>query len=307
MKCYITGDCHGDFKKIEYFCKHNDTSKKDVLVILGDAGINYWLNNTDKKNKKKLEALPITIFVIHGNHEERPYNISSYKESLWNGGIVYCEEEYPSLLFAMDGEIYDLNGKKAIAIGGAYSVDKNYRCMVGLPWFPDEQPSYAVKEAVEKKLKDNDWKIDFILSHTCPKGMMPTDLFLDFIDQSSVDNSTEEWLDTIWRKTEFERWYFGHFHENRITGTFSMLYEAIYELGGGLAQLVGVHKYSVGNIILFMDDDGNEIPGKIRVVDEYGSARQHCEVSYDVLGFDGVLYEGIRESNIELVERYDSK
>ena len=139
-------------KKIEYFCKHNDTSKKDVLVILGDAGINYWLNNTDKKNKKKLEALPITIFVIHGNHEERPYNISSYKESLWNGGIVYCEEEYPSLLFAMDGEIYDLNGKKAIAIGGAYSVDKNYRCMVGLPWFPDEQPSYAVKEAVRNGL-----------------------------------------------------------------------------------------------------------------------------------------------------------
>ena len=34
----------------------------------------------------------ITIFVIHGNHEERPYNISSYKESLWNGGTVYYEE-----------------------------------------------------------------------------------------------------------------------------------------------------------------------------------------------------------------------
>lgn len=38
------------------------------------------------------EALLITIFVIHGNHEERPYNISSYKESLWNEGTVYYEE-----------------------------------------------------------------------------------------------------------------------------------------------------------------------------------------------------------------------
>lgn len=308
MKYYVTGDCHGDFKKIEYFCKYNNTSKKDVLVILGDAGINYWLNKSDIKNKIKLEKLPITIFVVHGNHEERPCNIASYKEKIWNGGTVYYEEDYPSLLFAMDGEVYDMNGKKAIAIGGAYSVDKDYRCMVGMPWFSDEQPSDAVKESVERKLQDKGWKIDYILSHTCPKEMMPTDLFLDFIDQNTVDNSTEEWLGKIWSKTDFERWYFGHFHENRIVGDFYMLYEAIYELGGGLAQLVGVHKYSKGDIILFTDAHGNEIPGKIRAVYEYGNEKQHCEVSYDIQGvIDGVLYEGIRESSIELVESCASK
>ena len=75
-----------------------------------------------------------------------------------------------------------------------------------------------------------------------------------------------------------------------------------------MAQLVGIHKYSKGDIILFTDANGNEIPGKIRTVDEYGNEKQHCEVSYDIQGvIDGVLYEGIRESSIELVESCASK
>ena len=50
------------------------------------------------------EELPITIFAIHGNLEQRPYTIESYKEREWNGGIVYYEEDFPSILFAKDGE-----------------------------------------------------------------------------------------------------------------------------------------------------------------------------------------------------------
>ena len=35
-------------------------------------------------------------------------------------GKVYIEDRYPNLLFAVDGEVYDLDGKKSIVIGGAY-------------------------------------------------------------------------------------------------------------------------------------------------------------------------------------------
>ena len=66
----------------------------------------------------------ISFFLIHGNHEERASNIGTYREKIWHGGIVYYEEEFPDLLFAKDGELYDFNGKRGIAIGGAYSVDK---------------------------------------------------------------------------------------------------------------------------------------------------------------------------------------
>lgn len=38
---YITGDTHGSFSRVEMFCKRMDTTKEDVLIILGDAGINF--------------------------------------------------------------------------------------------------------------------------------------------------------------------------------------------------------------------------------------------------------------------------
>lgn len=58
---YITGDTHGDFRNVERFCKKMQTSKDDVLIILGDAGINYYGPEQDKRKKKYLESLPITI------------------------------------------------------------------------------------------------------------------------------------------------------------------------------------------------------------------------------------------------------
>ena len=91
---FLTGDTHGNFNRIIYFCQRMETKKNDVLVILGDAGINYYLDDRDEALKKALSQLPITLFCVHGNHEERPFNISTYKEKLWNKGMVYYEENY---------------------------------------------------------------------------------------------------------------------------------------------------------------------------------------------------------------------
>ena len=42
---YITGDCHGDFTRIYDFCEFSQTTQKDdVMIVLGDAGINYFLD-----------------------------------------------------------------------------------------------------------------------------------------------------------------------------------------------------------------------------------------------------------------------
>ncbi|MDU4734712.1 MAG: metallophosphoesterase [Thomasclavelia ramosa] len=78
---YITGDTHGDFTKIDFFCKKMNTTKQDIIIILGDAGINYYLNEKDEKIKRHISNLPITLFCVHGNHEARPEIISSYELS----------------------------------------------------------------------------------------------------------------------------------------------------------------------------------------------------------------------------------
>ena len=118
---------------------------------------------------------------------------------------MYREDKYPNLLFAKDGEVYDIDGLKTLVIGGAYSVDKQYRIDHSMGWWADEQPSDEIKAKVEKTLADRDNKIDVILSHTTPLKYVPTEVFLSFIDQSDIDNSTEEWLDKIENTTTYKK------------------------------------------------------------------------------------------------------
>ena len=223
---YITGDTHGDFSRFEYFCRENNTSKDDIMIILGDVGLNFYLDWHDDRRKQFVEKLPLTFFGIHGNHEQRPFAIASYKTKEFHGGLVWYEEEYPDILFAKDGEIYNFDGYECIVIGGAYSVDKDIKALHGL-WFANEQPSKEIKEYVESQLAKRDYKIDVVLSHTCPLDYQPIEVFLSGIDQKSVDSSTEEWLNEIEHKLDYQKWYCGHYHTSKRLYNVQMMFEEI--------------------------------------------------------------------------------
>ena len=129
---YYTGDIHGSTLEIVTFCVRFQPTKDDTIVILGDVGANYFGGERDAAFKAEFAKLQPTILCVHGNHEIRPQNIPSYKTKEWNGGVVWYEEAYPNVLFAKDGEIYEVEGTKHLVIGGAYSVDKHYRLLRGL-------------------------------------------------------------------------------------------------------------------------------------------------------------------------------
>ena len=220
---YFTGDIHGNPDKILCFITGNSLTRNDTIVILGDTGMNYYCDKRDYRLKRCLNETGISILSIHGNHEERPYNCPDYHESTWHGGVIYMEDQFPNLLFAKDGEVYDLDGTQAIVIGGAYSVDKQYRLEHGYNWFSSEQPDYAIKQRVEKKLSSLNWSIDLVLSHTCPQKYVPIEAFLPMIDQSTVDRSTEEWLDMIENRLTYQRWLCGHWHIDKSIDRFRFL------------------------------------------------------------------------------------
>lgn len=225
---FITGDTHGKFNRIYDFCNsHDNLTRKDVMIILGDAGINYFGDERDIQKKQKLSSLPITLFCIHGNHEMRPSGLLPYKEKLWQNGVVYVEDSYPNLLFAKDGEIFKLNGRNAIVIGGAYSIDKDYRLMWGYRWFEDEQPSDEIKAYVLNQLETIDWNVDTVLTHTCPIQYEPKEVFLPGVEQSSVDKSTEQWLGHIEKKLSYRKWYCGHYHTDKDVDKLQFLYKNI--------------------------------------------------------------------------------
>lgn len=209
---YYMGDIHGNPLPAASACRQMKMTEEDTLVLLGDVGANYYGDERDTHIKKSLAKLRPEILCIHGNHEMRPERIASYISKEWRGGMVWYEPEYPNLLFAADGEVFDLEGIKHLCIGGAYSVDKEYRLERGYGWWPDEQPSEEIKRKVEQVLDRIGWKIDVVLTHTCPYRYEPHEAFLPFIEQSSVDDSTEKWLDAIEEKLAYEYWFCGHWH-----------------------------------------------------------------------------------------------
>lgn len=220
---YLTGDTHGNFDRIVEFCERFHTIKSDVMIILGDAGINFSREFYDRPKKELLQSLPITIFAIHGNHEIRPASLPGYVEKKWKGGVVNYEKTHKNILFAKDGEVYNFGGKHTVVIGGAYSVDKMYRVSHGYGWWADEQPSEEIKAYVEAQLEGMNWNV--VLSHTVPLKYEPTEVFLSGIHQKSVDKSTEMWLDSIENRLHYDKWYAAHFHTEKQIDKLEILFE----------------------------------------------------------------------------------
>ena len=200
------------------------------IIILGDSGLNFWLNNTDKKYKKFLNSQGYHIYCVRGNHEERPENLGyelGYDPEV--KGLVYLDSGFENIKYLVDGGEYWFGEHSALVIGGAYSVDKWYRlARAGIyngadakyanpkqtGWFPDEMLTEEEITTISRQIFNN--KFDFVLSHTCPLSWEPTDLFLNFVDQTTVNKSMEIWMDDLKDNITWNIWLFGHFHADRI-------------------------------------------------------------------------------------------
>jgi DNA repair exonuclease SbcCD nuclease subunit len=225
---FITGDTHRNFEHIEYFCKKFNTSKSDRIIVLGDAGLNYFRNNSDVNLKKKVSALPISFFFIRGNHEMRPQDIWRYELSDYAGSLAYIDKEFPDSAFAVDGQVYKIDNKKVLTIGGAYSIDKQYRLSRGFEWFENEQLSEDEMADILNKYRGS--KVDCILSHTAPDSEIPYHLLPSSLGKTpNIDNTMEMWLDKIKENVEYKKWYCGHFHISYGDDRFRFMYNDILE------------------------------------------------------------------------------
>lgn len=246
-RVFITGDKHRHFENVIKFCKKNKTTHDDVLIILGDSGINYFGDESDEKLKKRLSALNINLFCIHGNKENRASNIPTYGLRSFCEGHVYCEPRYPNIVFAKDGEVYNFGGKKFLVIGGAHSVDRSFRLEYGLPYWEDEQPSDEIKALVEKRIAEEGNSIYGVLTHTCPLKYIPYEMFLSVNSNKQkktkskknkdvktfthdIDRSTEEWLGKIESNLTYAVWYCGHYHTDKQIDKTVMLHKEIKQL-----------------------------------------------------------------------------
>ena len=180
--------------------------------------------------------------MVKGNHDQRPskklYHVAPEDAHPLLRGTCLVEDAYPSLLFApMYGacEFNALSGwKSAFVLGGAYSADKWYRLEMqelghsGYRWFPDEQ--MTTHEMKEAQAMIQEAQPEIVLSHTCPFRYIPRDMFLSQIDQSTVDDTMEHWMDTVEKAIDYKKWYCGHWHTDRSIDNMRFMYHDIIEL-----------------------------------------------------------------------------
>lgn len=231
-RVYVTGDTHGNFARIEKWCdEQKDLTVDDVLIILGDAGINYYQNKKDVELKRKISILPITLVCVHGNNEERPENCPGY--NLEHVDELECEcwiqDEFPNIMFPRDGKM-TINGTKFLVIGGAYSIDKQLRKLYGWHWFESEQLTDQEKDRIREIVR-TDREYDYVLTHTCPIKYVPQHLFLRGVDQSKIDKSMEIFLNEIEEVIQYGQWLFGHYHaDQRLNDHVALCFEKVTKL-----------------------------------------------------------------------------
>ena len=227
----VRGDVHGVFAWMPKILK-GYKPEETAIIILGDLGIDYFLNHIDERKKKEIDERGYYIYGVRGNHEARASDIPTYNKIYDENvkGTVYCDSRFPHIRFFLDYGFYNINNYTCFVIGGAYSVDKWYRlarCAMteetNIPkksgWFANEQLSADEMTDCFQRLKlfgATGKAIDFIFAHTCPYSWEPRELFLGGVDQSTVDNTMEHWLDKVVKIVPWYIYLFGHFHDDQL-------------------------------------------------------------------------------------------
>lgn len=248
---YITGDCHSDFVRFntENFPEQTEMTKDDHVIICGDFG-GVW--NVDEESKGEtwwmdwLEGRSFTTLFVDGNHEnfDRLYD---YPVEEWHSGKVH--KVRPSVIHLMRGQVYQINGEKIFAFGGAsshdisggilepddpeYKAKKKELDQGWLPyrinhvsWWEQELPSKAEMDEGLKNLSAHGNSVDFIVSHCCSSstqvllggGMFTPDALTNYLEQ-------------IRQTVKFKKWFFGHYHDNKnVNAEEILLYEQVIRI-----------------------------------------------------------------------------
>lgn len=245
-RIFITGDQHGRTDNISYLNFINHLSENDLVISLGDFGIPYW--SAKKKSKNDIETFELfnqfhtNYAIIQGNHSKRFERVKWFRQEEFYGGNSFYLPQYPNFHFLQNGETYNFNNMSFLVIGGGYSVDKYIRLANNWTWEPEEQLNDEEKSKIRNLISKNT-NFDFILTHVAPLELQPIWLFLNFVDQSTVETDEEEFLSEIRKKINYKAWFFGHYHGDYIVDDKEyLLYNEHIEIKD--KKLIGIEKLS---------------------------------------------------------------
>ena len=133
----------------------------------------------------------------------------------------------------MRGQVFEIDGKKIFAFGGASShditggiletddpdfkekkkkLDKGYEPyrINHLSWWEQELANEEEMEEGRNNLRKHDYTVDFIVTHCCSTSTQ----VLVGGSMYKADRETD-YLEFIKNYANYKKWFFGHYHDNR--------------------------------------------------------------------------------------------
>ena len=166
-KAVIAGDWHGNYSwvknKAVYMCQRFGT---DTIIQLGDFGFIPGTSEFTKLNNL-LAKTGIMVFFVDGNHE--PFDTYRDHPVVEDG----FQQLGTNIVRIMRGTVFNLGGAHCLGLGGAGSIDRQYRT-AGKDWFPDEYITGVDVEAAVANaltLQQEGHRVDFMFTHDAPAGV----------------------------------------------------------------------------------------------------------------------------------------
>lgn len=216
---YLTGDTHGTWFNIMRIKNVPDC----IHIVLGDFGF-IWGRDTEVnlfKLERDLRKNNNLLLFIDGNHENFEL-LNQYPVEEWNGGLVHRITDH--ILHLMRGQVFEIEGKKFFTMGGANSIDKAHR-RDRISWWAEEDITNKDIATAAENLEKHNWKVDYVLTHTCPQDVKEA---LGF--KREYDSSNERVLSQIRDAIKFKHWYFGHMHTDDTFENYTCLYDRVVKL-----------------------------------------------------------------------------
>lgn len=174
----LAGDTHGNTAHVRYLLEVAVKERCERIFQLGDFG--YWEHDQwgveylDKVNEYAMKH-GVTVYFIDGNHDKTSLLLENYSERRDDEGFILVR---PEVRYAPRGHTWTWEGKKFIALGGAYSVDKDYRLdqekrrrrPPGTYWFPEEEMTDTELRNIIASTTNT---VDFMFTHDKPRASNP--------------------------------------------------------------------------------------------------------------------------------------
>ncbi|HNX13394.1 MAG TPA: metallophosphoesterase [Oscillospiraceae bacterium] len=217
---YVTGDMHGDMKKLKNSFK--GLKKGDTLLIAGDFGFIWKGDKAEEKLLKKIGKNKFDICFIDGANENHELLMKYPLDEYRSGEAAVISG---NLRMLRRGSVFEIEGKKIFAFGGAKSEDIESKQKCGT-WHAEELPNELDFEFGRKNLEKYSWQVDYILTHQ-PSAAMLASMEAGYVDCDAL----QIYLDEIGKKTKYAMWIFGRLHRDRkITYKCTAVFKDVFAL-----------------------------------------------------------------------------